>query len=91
MCGRGAYTLAWHRGKAIGRKVVARVSSCGRSWSTWSVFYISFDNMEYRVLNGYLMVLLIQHCISKGRSWKVLTVTDHLLLFFKNVPLLHIL
>lgn len=31
---------------------------------------MSFENMEYRVLNGYLMVFLIQQCISKGREGK---------------------
>lgn len=44
------------------------MSSCGRLGLLGSIFYVFFDNMEYCFLNGFLMVLLIQHCASEGKE-----------------------
>lgn len=70
VCGRGAYTLAWHRGEAEGLKVGAKGVFLWEAVIGLECILRFFNNMEYRVLNGYLMVLLIQHCISKGRAGK---------------------
>lgn len=60
------FTHIWARSKGTkGRKECLPA----RDWDCFGVFllYVFSDNMEYCVLKGFLVVLLIQHCTSEGK------------------------